>query len=60
MTRPWRLTPLAEDSLADIAAWTFRTFGAAQADAYAGELIARCRAIAEGTAPSQDCSAPPA
>jgi plasmid stabilization system protein ParE len=56
MMRTWRLTPLAEDSLADIAAWTIRTFGSAQAEAYERELIARCRAIADGTAPSQDCS----
>jgi plasmid stabilization system protein ParE len=54
--RAWRLTPLAESSLADIAAWTLRTFGPVQAEAYERDLIARCRAIARGIAPSQDCS----
>jgi plasmid stabilization system protein ParE len=56
VTRPWRLTPLAEDSLADIATWTIRTFGPAQAAAYEQELVTRCRGIADGTTPSQDCS----
>jgi plasmid stabilization system protein ParE len=57
VTRPWRLTPRAEDSLTEIANWTIRTFGPAQAAAYEQELVERCRGIADGTVPSQDCSA---
>ena len=57
MARPWRLTPLAEDALAGIAAWTIRTFGPARAESCERELIARCRAISDGTASVQDCSA---
>lgn len=54
--KPWRLTPAAEESLVEIALWTINTFGPAQADAYEGELIARCQAIADGRATSRDCS----
>lgn len=38
-----------------IADWTLDTFGPRQAAAYEEDLIARCRDIATGTAPSQDC-----
>jgi len=55
MARPWRLTRAAEASLAGIANWTLDTFGPRQAAAYEEELIARCRDIAAGIAPSQDC-----
>ena len=55
MPKPWRLTRQAEASLADIALWTIKTFGARQAEAYEEDLIARCRAIANGTAQSQSC-----
>jgi plasmid stabilization system protein ParE len=51
----WRLTRQAEASLTGIAAWTVDTFGPRQAKAYESDLIARCRAIAEGAAPSQSC-----
>ena len=56
MSRAWRLTPRAEDALVDIATWTIARFGGPQADAYERELIDVCRAIARGTAHSQDCS----
>lgn len=56
MSRPWRLTPLAEDSLVEIALWTLDNFGAAQADSYESELIARCEAIAAGEALSRSCA----
>lgn len=55
MTKPWRLTKAAEASLIDIARWTIASFGPRQAAAYEDDLIARCNAIASGTAPSQDC-----
>lgn len=55
MTRPWRLTQLAEGSLIDIANWTFETFGPRQAAAYEEDLIATCRDIAAGTAISRAC-----
>lgn len=55
MTRAWRLTRSAEASLLDIARWTRETFGPRQADAYEEDLVATCRAIADGTALSQEC-----
>ena len=56
MTRAWRLTPLARESLVEIALWTIDTFGEAQAGLYESELIDRCEAIAEGRVDSRDCS----
>lgn len=56
MTRPWRLTRQAETSLIGIARWTFDNFGPRQADIYENELLARCEAIADGTAFRQSCS----
>lgn len=53
--KPWRLTRSAEAGLVDIARWTLETFGPRQAKAYEEDLIARCREIAAGTAPSQSC-----
>ena len=55
MPKPWRLTQVAEESIADIARWTIETFGLRQAIACEEDLIAACREIAEGTALSQDC-----
>jgi plasmid stabilization system protein ParE len=55
MPKPWRLTRTAEASFLEIAAWTLETFGPKQAAAYEEDLIARCKEIASGTAPSQDC-----
>lgn len=55
MPKPWRLTRQAEASLVEIARWTHETFGPKQATAYEDDLIARCVAIAAGTAMSQDC-----
>ncbi len=56
MTRSFRLTRRAEDSLVDIARWTIQQFGARQADIYETELVARCEAIVRGDAVSQSCS----
>lgn len=55
MARPWRLTQQAEASLLEIALWTLETFGPRQAEAYEDDLIDRCKDIAAGIAPSQDC-----
>lgn len=49
--KPWRLTPQAEQSLVDIAAWTFDRFGEAQALAYRDGLIKRIGALAAGSPP---------
>ncbi len=56
MTRPWRLTKQAQDSLVDIALWTFDTFGPRQAQAYEDDLIERCEGIASGLVTGQDCA----
>jgi toxin ParE1/3/4 len=56
VSRNWRLTRRAEQSLVDIALWTFETFGPAQADAYEAELIERCQAIADGRVVTQGCA----
>lgn len=55
MPKPWRLTRAAEASLADIADWTYQTFGPRQAASYEEDLIIACRDIAAGTAISLDC-----
>ena len=55
MARTWRLTKQAEASLVNIARWTLDSFGPRQAKAYEADLIARCREIAAGTAPTQSC-----
>ena len=57
MSRLWRLTPRAEETLVEIALWTFRRFGAAQAEACENELIGRLDALAAGDLAGQDCSA---
>ena len=49
------LARAAEAARVDTALWTHETFGARQAVACEEDLIARCRASAAGTAPSQDC-----
>lgn len=56
MTRSFRLTRRAENSLADIAEWTIRTFGIRQAELYETELIDRCEAITRNEAVSQSCA----
>jgi len=56
VTRSWRLTKQAEESLTEIARWTLATFGPRQADIYEDELIARCQAIADGRAMTQSCA----
>ncbi|MGH1414898.1 MAG: type II toxin-antitoxin system RelE/ParE family toxin [Pelagimonas sp.] len=56
MTRAWRLTKQAQDSLVEIAVWTLDTFGPRQAKAYEIDLIERCDRIASGEVLGQDCS----
>lgn len=55
MSKQWILTRQAEAALKDIAVWTVETFGRRQADAYADDLIEKCQALADGSAPSKDC-----
>ncbi|WP_127115780.1 type II toxin-antitoxin system RelE/ParE family toxin [Shimia sediminis] len=56
MSRSFRLTRRAEDSLTGIARWTIDTFGPRQADLYQAELIARCEAIVAGRVHSRSCA----
>jgi plasmid stabilization system protein ParE len=56
VTRSFRLTRKAEDSLFDIACWTIERFGVRQADLYETELVARCESLARGDAVSRSCA----
>ena len=56
MSRSFRLTRRAEDSLVEIARWTIETSGPRQADIYEAELLSRCEAIVKGRAHSRSCS----
>jgi toxin ParE1/3/4 len=56
MSRSFRLTRRAEESLVEIALWTIETFGPGQADIYEAELLSRCDAIVHGQAHSRSCS----
>ena len=56
MSRSFRLTRRAEDSLVEIARWTIATFGLRQADIYEEELLLRCEAIVNGQAHSRSCA----
>ncbi len=56
MSRSFRLTRRAEDSLVEIARWTIATFGPRQAELYEAELLSRCEAIVTGEAHSRNCS----
>jgi plasmid stabilization system protein ParE len=56
MAMKWFLTRQAEESLLDIANWTFDQFGPRQAEIYRDELITVCEKIAGGHAISQSCS----
>lgn len=56
MSRCFRLTRRAEDSLFRIAQWTHDRFGPRQAEIYEAELIARCNAIVTGDAHSRSCA----
>lgn len=56
MSRSFRLTRRAEDSLVEIARWTIERFGLRQADIYEAELLSRCEAIVSGNAHSRSCS----
>ena len=58
MSKTWRVTEQAEQSLLDIAGWTFQTFGPRQADAYEQDILAKLDGIAAGIAHSQSCSVP--
>jgi plasmid stabilization system protein ParE len=55
MTKPWRVTQQAEQSLLDIALWTVETFGPRQADAYEQDILAKLDDIAAGVAHTQSC-----
>ncbi len=56
MSKSWRLTPIAEDALFEIALWTIETFGSDQANLYEQQIIDKCEAIAAGSTHVQDCS----
>ena len=56
MSRSFRLTRQAEESLVEIAHWTIQNFGHRQADLYEAEIIDRCEAIAKGNVLSRSCS----
>lgn len=56
MSRSYRLTRRAEDSLVEIARWTIAAFGPRQAELYKSELLSRCEAIVSGQAHSRSCS----
>lgn len=56
MSRSFRLTRQAEDSLVEIALWTIQTFGSRQANLYEAEIVDRCEAIAKGQAASRSCA----
>lgn len=56
MSRFFRLTRRAEDSLVEIARWTIEKFGPRQADIYEAEFLSRCEAIVNGLAHSRSCS----
>jgi toxin ParE1/3/4 len=55
MTKSWRVTQQAEQSLLDIAQWTVETFGPRQAQAYEQDILAKMDDIAAGVAHSQSC-----
>lgn len=55
MTKPWRVTQQAEQSLLDIAVWTVETFGPLQADAYEQDILTKMDDIAAGVAHTQSC-----
>lgn len=56
MSKSYRLTQAAEDSLDEIAIWTFETFGPRQADRYEAALKAKVLDIAAGRVVARDCS----
>ena len=56
MSRSFRLTRRAEQSLLDIATHTIKTFGPRQADLYEAEILERCAAILSGQAHSRSCA----
>lgn len=56
MSRSFRLTRRAEDSLIEIARWTIERFGLRQSGVYEAELLSRCEAIVGGKAHSRSCS----
>lgn len=55
MTKSWRVTQQAEQSLLDIALWTVETFGPRQADAYEQDILDKMDDIAGGVAHTQSC-----
>ena len=55
MAKPFRLSPRAEVSMADIGAWTVGRFGDQQAERYLETLISRCTALSDGRIPHRSC-----
>jgi toxin ParE1/3/4 len=55
MAKPFRLSPQAERSMADIGAWTVGRFGDEQAERYLEKLISRCVALSEDRLPHRSC-----
>jgi toxin ParE1/3/4 len=55
MSKTWRLTPQAEQSMFEIAQWTFQTFGPRQADAYEQDILDRLDTIVVGIAHNRSC-----
>ncbi|EDM69411.1 hypothetical protein RAZWK3B_11752 [Roseobacter sp. AzwK-3b] len=50
------MTEHAEQSLLEVALWTFETFGPRQADAYEQDILTKMDEIANGLAHTQSCS----
>jgi toxin ParE1/3/4 len=55
VTRPWELSPAAQQSLSEIAAWTLDRFGPRQAEAYLAGLTAAFDRLAAGTLRGRSC-----
>lgn len=56
MSRSFRLTRRAEESLTGIASWTIKNFGMSQAEIYELELLNRCTEILNSQAHSRSCA----
>ena len=56
MSRSFRLSRRAEDSLTEIVSWTIKTFGQREAELYEAELLNCCERILNGQAQSRSCA----
>ena len=56
MSRSFRLSQRAEDSLTEIVSWTIKTFGQREAELYEAELLNCCERILNGQAHSRSCA----